>query len=206
MIRMNIRLCRSALTVLAGVLVLTALVGCRGSTSPVPPVHLNRNMDQQNKFEAQEKTSLFYDGRAMRPIIEGTVSRGNLKADDHLHRGKIGAEFAKALPEADDDGAPFTKDEGFLARGKQRYQIYCVPCHDSSGNSRGIVVQRGMSPPPSLHDPRLRAMPLGQLYSVVTNGVGAMSSYKNQIKLRDRWAVAAYVRSLQESRGGAKTP
>lgn len=174
--------------------------GCRGGKSSEPPVHLNQNMDHQNRYEAQEASELFADGRAMRPPVEGVVARGFLKADDHLHRGRTAAGFALTLPTADDQGEAIRLDHKYLARGQERFQIFCVPCHDNTGAGNGIVVERGMMKPPSFHDERVLAMPIGQLYDVVTNGARNMSGYQGQIGLRDRWAIAAYVRALQLSR------
>jgi mono/diheme cytochrome c family protein len=164
------------------------------------PVHLNWNMDYQNRFDPQEPNPHFPDGRSMRPMVKGTVAQGFLKEDDHLYRGKVGGDFAKTVPAKDADGRDMTLDRPFLERGQQRYHIFCSPCHDSAGTGNGIVVERGMMKPPSLHEERLRALPVGYFYDVITHGVRNMSPYAAQIALRDRWAVAAYVRTLQLSR------
>ena len=176
-----------------------AITGCRGMTSPLPPIHPIQNMDQQKRVDPQEPSDLFEDGRGMRPQVPGTVAYGYLKADDHIYRGRDENGFVNTLPSQDDKGLAITLDRDFLNRGQQRYQIYCTPCHDNAGNGNGIVVERGMPQPPSFNDERILAMDVGQFYDVITHGVRNMPPYQNQIKLRDRWAIAAYVRALQLS-------
>lgn len=190
----------AAALAVAGAVLLLALPACQGDTSPLPPVHPNWNMDQQARFDPQEPSDFFPDGRAMRPQVEGTVAVGHLQEDDHLYRGVVEGEFAMDLPAADADGLPFTLDRPFLERGQERYNIYCVPCHDDTGSGKGIIVERGMMPPPSFYEDRILAMPIGQLYDIVTHGARNMSAYRNQVALRDRWAIASYVRALQLSR------
>jgi len=177
------------------------LVACQGDFSSEPPVHLNQNMDQQNRFEGQEETSLFEDGRAMRNHVHGTVAVGSLRDDPRMHAGKDhrGA-FMKTLPPEAPKGQKLTLNKELLERGRERYDIYCGPCHDAQGTGNGIVVERGMMQPPSFHDERVLAMPIGQLYDVITNGARNMQPYRSQVALRDRWAIAAYVRALQVSR------
>lgn len=178
-----------------GALLAAVLVaGCRGSRSESPPIHLNPNMDQQDRFDPQEPSSFFADGRAMRPPVPGTIARGSLREDDHLYRGKVGDTYATTLP------AGVTLDQKLLERGQKRYDIYCAPCHDQSGQGRGIIVERGLTPPPTYHSDRLRTAPLGYVYEVVSNGVRTMPSYAAQIPVHDRWAIVAYVRALQLSR------
>ncbi len=179
-----------------------ALAGCRGSISEEPPIHWQQNMDSQNRYEAQEENTFFEDRRAMRPHVEGTVAYGTLAEDDHLHRGIADGGFATELPTADDQGQAIELDEALLQRGKERYNIYCAPCHDGAGTGDGIIVQRGFMKPPSFHEERVRSIAVGGLYDIVTNGVRNMPPYRGQIGLRDRWAVAAYVRALQVSRAG----
>jgi len=177
-------------------------MGCRGATSDKPPIHPNQNMDQQNRIDPQEPFAFFDDGRGMRTYVEGTVARGALQDDDHLYRGRNeDGSFALTLPPADHAGKEMKLDAAFLERGQQRYSIYCVPCHDGAGTGDGIVAQRGLNPkPPSFHDERVQSIPVGGLYDIVTNGVRNMAPYRNQLSVRDRWAVASYVRALQISR------
>lgn len=185
---------RRAPLALAAAAASLALAGCRGTPSSRPPIHLNENMDQQQRLDPQEPSPLFPDGRAMRPRVEGTVPVAGWGADDERAlTGKDGEQFAMDLPKA------VTLDRAFLERGRGRYDIYCAPCHGAAGEGNGTVVARGMAPPPSFHDDRLRAAALGQLYDVITNGVRNMPPYAAQIPPDDRWAVAAYVRVLQRS-------
>jgi hypothetical protein len=184
-------------------LALAGLSGCRGDTSPLPPIHLQQNMDFQHRFEMQEENPFFADRRASRPRVEGTVPANLAQEDDHLWRGKDGPGWAKTLPPQDERGRNITLNRAFLERGKSRFDIYCAPCHDAAGTGQGIVVQRGMFPPPAFNDPRLLGMPIGQLYDVVANGARNMPAYRSQIPPGDRWAVAAYVRALQVSRNAS---
>ena len=197
-----------ALIVAAGFAVVA--LGCQGDISKKPPVHLNWNMDQVSRFDPQEPNPFFENGMAQRPLIAGTVARGQLRDDDHLYRGKDAkGEYVATLPEADNHGVAITADKAFLERGKQRYNIYCGPCHETSGEGRGVVIQRaldaakgkeggpGFNPPPSFHDERLVKAPVGTFFHVMTDGWGNMMSYKSQIVVRDRWAISAYVRAMQ---------
>jgi len=157
-------------------------------------------MDQQDRMDPQEPSDFFSDGRAMRPQVEGTIAIGYLKEDDHIYRGKNADGFVSSLPPEDDKGKKIELNREFIQRGQQRFGIYCAPCHDNAGTGQGIVVERGMQQPPSFMDERILAMPIGHYYDVITNGVRNMAPYRHQVKLRDRWAIAAYVRALQLSR------
>lgn len=171
---------------------LLALPACRGNTSDQAPVHLNPNMDDVDYVEAQEGSAHFADGRGMRPQVPGTVARGEARTDAHLHLGQVDGKPAATLP------VPLSKE--LLLRGQQRYGVYCLPCHGGAGTGDGIVVKRGLIPPPSFLDKRIRAMELGQIYDVIRNGVRNMPAYDKQIPARDRWAIVAYVRALQAAR------
>jgi mono/diheme cytochrome c family protein len=180
-------------------LALVLAAGCRGNRSDAPPVHLNPNMDFQEKLDPQERNDFFADGRAMRTPPAGTVAVGFLKDDDHLYRGRnLDGTLADALPPA------IKLDEKLLARGQQRYEIYCQPCHGTTGHGDGPATRRGGGFPPgvapaNLHLKRLQPEPLGYFYHVITNGKGKMRPYKAQIPVEDRWAIAAWVRTLQVS-------
>lgn len=169
------------------------MISCyRGKPSEDPPVHLNPNMDSQPKYEAQEASEFFEDGSAMRPPVPGTVARGDLREDDAYYRGRNG------------DGSllvrlPVEITMKLLQHGRERYNIYCAPCHDQSGSGKGIVIKKGFLPPPSLHLERLRESPDGHIFDVVSNGIRNMPSYKHQIPVADRWAIVAYIRALQRS-------
>jgi len=179
------------------------LGGCWGNYSEEPPVHLQQNMDLQERGEAQERNQFFADGRAMREPPVGTVAVGFLKDDDHLWRGiddqgKVAAE----LPE----GIEF--DEELLARGEDRYNIYCAPCHGEQGRGDGPANRRiadGFAQAPAnFHDDQYQPAPVGYFYKVGTEGFGVMKGYASQIPdPEDRWAIAAWVRVLQVSHGAA---
>jgi mono/diheme cytochrome c family protein len=185
-------------------LVFVALLatGCRGWTSESPPVHLNPNMDTQEKLKAYRANDFFADGRAMRPIPEGTVARGHLDDDPHFFQGLSGGASATSLP------AGFTADEATLRRGRERYDIYCAPCHDRAGDGQGTVAARLGVKPPTFHDARVKDLPIGGIFQAITKGVNApnMPSYAVQIDARDRWAIAAYVRVLQKARDPSYVP
>ncbi len=166
--------------------------GCREQPSEEPPIHFNLNMDFQTHQKPQEESAFFADGRAMRPQVPGTVARGTLKENSELHYGKTGDQWIAKIP------MPVTKP--FVTRGKERYNIFCAPCHARTGNGDGIVVQRGMLRPTSFHDERIVTMPEGQIYDAILNGVrGNMPSYGYAIPVEDRWAIVAYLRALQLS-------
>jgi mono/diheme cytochrome c family protein len=148
-------------------------------------------MHDQPKYEPLEESSFFADGRTSRPVIEGTIARGHLKRSGYLVTGKSQGELGDALP------FPLTRE--LLERGKERYEIFCTPCHGQAGYGDGIVVKRGMRVPPSFHIDRLREESLGYFFDVMTNGFGAMFSYSSRVKVEDRWAIAAYLRALQLS-------
>lgn len=174
-----------------------AVLGCRGTRSEDPPVHLNWNMDFQERGDPQEFNGFFADGRVMRTPPEGTVAVGFLKDDDHLYQGRnLDGTLADALP-------PSIKlDEKLLGRGEARFNIYCAPCHGQTGHGDGPATRRGGGfavAPANLHLARLRPEALGYFFHVISNGKGKMRSYKAQIPVEDRWAIAAWVRTLQRS-------
>ncbi len=171
-----------------------SLSACQGQLSEKPPIHPNMNMDQQSRFEAQEQNNFFADGRSMRQPVEGTVARGLAKLDKAYYEGvdKNGDYI---------DHNPIDLTKAFLYRGKERYDIFCTPCHGQTGAGDGIIMagNYGYVPAPSYHDPRLMDMAEGELYSAIYNGVRTMPSYATQIPVEDRWAIVAYIRALQES-------
>ena len=169
------------------------VVGCRGNLSEEPPVHLNPNMDNVARHDPQEGSAFFKDRRAMRPEVPGTVARGALKTDDHLYRGQTPDGTAATT-------LPLSLSRELLERGRKRYDIYCTPCHGGAGMGDGIVASKGLPPPPSFHDDRIRAMPVGQIFDIITRGVRNMQPYGAQIPVSDRWAIIAYVRALQAGR------
>ncbi len=175
--------------------ILLAASGCwRGATSPRPPWHPNPNMDNQPKYRPQAASNFFYDGATMRPPVAGTVARGELQEDSAFYTGfDQGGEPVATIPIAVDDA--------MLLRGQERYDIYCAPCHHTRGNGRGVLWDRAQIQSADLHEQRLRDAPDGQIYDVITNGLGLMSGYKYPIPPDDRWAIVAYVRRLQDEAG-----
>jgi mono/diheme cytochrome c family protein len=171
-----------------------ALGGCaRGCTSSRPPIHLNPSMDDQPKVRSQTASSFFFDGASMRQPVPGTVPIGGLKEDGAFFTGKgADGQFVATIPVA--------ADEALVERGRQRYEIYCQPCHDARGDGRGILFQRGKVPTATFHQEKILKYSDGQIFDVITNGVGLMPGYRWPIPPADRWAIVAYVRALQRER------
>lgn len=179
------------------IVLIIAISGCfRGRPSENPPIHLNPNMDYQEKYETFEESDFFADGSAMRMPVEGTVARGELRADTQYYTGKDeqGNFIAKS---------PLQFTMPVLQRGQQRYDIYCAPCHDGAGTGQGIVIKKGFLLPPSFHLDRLREAPDGHFYDVISNGIRNMPSYRHQVPVEDRWAIVGYVRALQRSQSAS---
>lgn len=141
----------------------------------------SQQMDDQPKYEAYEAAPLFPDGSSARPPPPDTVARG-------------------ALPEPAAERNPYPLTRALLQRGRERFNIFCAPCHGRAGDGRGMIVQRGFPAPPSYHSDRLRAASDRHIYDVVTNGYGVMYSYAARVPRKDRWAIVAYIRALQLSR------
>ena len=154
-------------------------------------VACRQDMQDQPKFVPLRGSAFFADGRSARPLVEGTIARGQLRADTVFYTGKSGKNFV--------DDIPFPVTRAVLDRGQERFNIYCTPCHGRLGNGLGMIVRRGLRRPPSFHIDRLRQVPDGYLYDVMTNGFGLMPDYAAQVNPRDRWAIAAYIRVLQFS-------
>jgi mono/diheme cytochrome c family protein len=168
-----------------------AVSGCaRGCTSSSPPIHLNPSMDDQPKVRPQTASTFFYNGASMRDPVPGTIPIGGLQEDGAFFTGKgADGQFVATIPA--------TVDETLLERGRQRYAIYCQPCHDARGDGRGILYQRGNVPTATFHQEKILKYPDGQIFDVITNGVGLMPSYRWPIPPADRWAIIAHVRELQ---------
>ena len=172
------------------------LAGCRGGVSEAPPVHLNQNMDNQERFDPQEANPFFADGRAMREPVPGTVARGMLKDDTRFFLGReTDGTFVAAMP------VPITRE--LLERGRERYNIYCAVCHDEAGAGQGIIIagNYGYTPAPSYHDATVAARMAedGYVFDAISNGIRTMPGYAQQIPVADRWAITAYIRALQRS-------
>jgi mono/diheme cytochrome c family protein len=178
------------------VIVAALLAGaCRGQPSTEQPVHLVPDMDWQPKYQPEEASPLWPDGRAMRPLVDGTVAQGQLREDEGKYSGMVGGLYLAK--------APVPVDAAVIKRGQQRFNIYCTPCHDRTGSGQGMVVKRGYAPPVNLTSDRVLNMPDGQIFWTMTNGVRNMPSYRKQVPVEDRWAIVSWVRVLGRSQHGA---
>ena len=157
-----------------------AIAGCR------------QQMADQPHQRPLEPSNFFDDGMASRPVEPGTVARAGKEQDGLRFQSKVDGKLV--------DTFPFEVTMEVLARGQERYEIFCSPCHDRLGTGQGMIVRRGFTPARSFHDPRLRDAPAGHFFEVMTQGFGQMPSYANQLSEQDRWAVIAYIRALQFSR------
>ncbi len=183
------------------VVILAAGAGCRGSIQGDEPIHLNLNMDFQQRFDPQEPNPFFEDNRSMRPPVAGTVARGLLREDVRFYVGReSNGAYVAEMP------VPVTRD--LLERGQERYDIFCAVCHGQAGDGQGIIMTGtsnvtgrgyGYTPVPSYHIDRLRQVEDGYMYDVIANGVRNMPPYAKQIPVADRWAIVSYVRALQRS-------
>jgi mono/diheme cytochrome c family protein len=155
------------------------------------------DMHVQPRVNPLAKSDFFPDQRGARPLIEGTVARGELHADTYFYTGKINGNPGDYMP------FPVTRE--VLNRGRERFNIYCSPCHSVLGDGNGFIPSRGFSrKPPSYHTARLEKAPLGYFYDVISNGFGIMSDYSAQIPPQDRWNIVAYIRALQLSQNATK--
>jgi mono/diheme cytochrome c family protein len=170
------------------------LSGCaRGCTSSRPPIHINPSMDDQPKVLSQTASDFFFNGSSMREPVPGTVAIDGLREDAAFFTGKgADGQFVATIP--------VPNNEALLERGRQRYVIYCQPCHDARGEGKGILFQRGNVPTASFHDEKILKYPDGQIFDVITNGMGLMPSYRWPVPPADRWAIIAYVRELERKR------
>ena len=164
---------------------LLVLAGCR------------QDMHNQPRFKPLAESDFYSDLRSARPPVDGVVARGQLHDDVYFYTGKVGSNPG--------DYMPFPVTAEVLARGQQRFNIYCSPCHDLLGTGNGMIAKRGFNhpPPQSYHIDRLRQAPVGYFFDIISNGLGAMPDYAAQIEPRDRWAIVAYVRVLQLSQNAS---
>ncbi|HEY6560850.1 MAG TPA: quinol:electron acceptor oxidoreductase subunit ActD [Polyangiaceae bacterium] len=176
----------------------------RESHTEKPRIHMIQDMDSQPYFKSQRNNPFFDDERSDRLPVPGTVASGDLREDDHLYRGRVDGGWARTLPPQVEPTAEN------MARGKQRFEIFCAPCHGLTGEGTGMVNNRAQDlaqgtwvPPTNINQEHLRKMPVGELFNSITNGVRNMPAYGPQIKPEDRWAILLYVRALQRSRAAS---
>jgi mono/diheme cytochrome c family protein len=181
---------------------LALIMRARNVTSTEPRIHIIQDMDNQPRYEAQQRNPLFADRRGMRPSVDGTVARGRLNEDLALHRGVTD----RADPASWVTEMPISVTLPVLQRGRERYEIYCSPCHGLAGYGDGMISKRAdalqegtWTPPSSFHTELVRSRPAGHLYNTISNGIRNMPSYGSQIDVEDRWAIVAYLRALQRS-------
>jgi mono/diheme cytochrome c family protein len=160
-----------------------ALSGCR------------QDMHDAPSYDPLQASPFFANGAASRTLVANTVARGQLREDELFYTGKLNGQAATEFP------MPVTAD--LMARGQERFNVFCSPCHGRTGQGNGMIVQRGFRQPPSYHEERLRNAPVGYFFDVMTNGFGAMQDYAAQVPPADRWAIAAYIRALQLSQGAS---
>jgi hypothetical protein len=155
-------------------------------------------MADQPRYDPYQESSFFPDGTSARPIPTGTVARGHLNEDNFLYEGRINGQLATTFP--------FRITRQVLEQGRERYNIFCSPCHDYVGTGNGMAVRRGFRRgPQSFHSDRLSNAPPGYFFDVISNGFGAMNDYSMQIAPRDRWAIVAYIRALQLSQNAPES-
>jgi mono/diheme cytochrome c family protein len=190
-------------TLLFVVALVVSVMGFRGMRSTQPPVEVFTDMDRQAKYKPQGESEFFADGRADRPRVAGTVPRGRsevgatddayLRADDARFLGRnADGSFVTAIP--------VEVTEAMINRGRERYMIYCAPCHGALGDGDGITKRYGMVATPTFHDDRIRNMPHGEIFNTITNGKNTMMPYGDKLTPDERWAVVAYVRALERAR------
>ncbi|MCS1409519.1 MAG: hypothetical protein M2R45_02701 [Verrucomicrobia subdivision 3 bacterium] len=171
-----------------------SIAGFRGSHSPKPPLEVFPDMDRQLKLRPQSGNGFFENGRSSQPYVAGTVARGAPYQDVPVNTGRISGttNFVSTIPVA--------LNKTLLARGQQRYNIHCAPCHGVTGDGKGVTAKYGMVAIANFHDPRLVKMPAGEIFNTITHGKNLMGPYGANIDIPDRWAVVAYLRALQRSR------
>jgi len=184
----------------------------RSVHSSKPRVHVFMDMDSQPKLKPQQVSPMFADGLAQRPPVANTIARGELPADTNYFTGKK-ADSGQAQPAATTNPSdqwlsdfPFPLTDEVMHRGRQRFEIYCAPCHGFDGGGNGMVAVRAAAlqeaawvAPVSFHSDQVRQRPLGHLFNTISEGIATMPSYAAQIAVEDRWAIVAYIRALQRS-------
>ncbi len=181
------------LALVLAVISAVSILGFRGDKTTNRPLEIFPDMDDQSKYKPQTESDFFADGRSDRLPVQGAIARGFLKDDDHLHFGKDGDAWAAGFPEQ------IVINNDLMAKGQNKYTVYCSMCHGGVGDGNGVTKTRGMIVTPSYHNNRLRDMTDGEIFNTITNGKGLMGYYKDKLSVEERWAVIAYVRALQRS-------
>jgi mono/diheme cytochrome c family protein len=148
-------------------------------------------MHDQPKYIPLRESTFFADGRSERMPVANTVARGTLHEDTHFYQGRLNGQLV--------DTFPLPVDAAMMQRGRERFNVFCAPCHGRTAKGDGMVVRRGFRAPSSFHIARLREAPVGYFFDVITRGFGAMQDYSAQVPPADRWAIVAYIRALQLS-------
>jgi hypothetical protein len=158
-----------------------------------------QDMVIQPRVKPYQESAFFADGQASRPLLAGTIARGQLRVDPAYDTGKTGDLLVAKIPDR------VKVDRALLERGRERFNIYCSPCHSRVGDGRGMIVERGFPAPPRFDEQRLLDAPAGHFFNVISSGYGAMYSYASRVPIDDRWAIVAYIRALQLSQHAALT-
>ncbi len=189
----------AVVAVVASWLPLAFIARARAVRSDTTRLQIVQDMDNQPRLNPQAASPVFADGRAMRPNVPGTIARGQLRTDDFLYRGKVGTDWATGFP------MPVT--EAVVRRGQERFNIFCAPCHGMTGAGNGPIHERAIKvgepkwvPPTSLLGQQVRERAEGHVFNTITHGIRTMPAYAPQIAVEDRWAIVAYVRTLELSR------
>ncbi len=193
----------------AGFACVVALAGtaCRGQTSSEPPIVVFRGMHEMPRYDVQEEAPYFDDGRAMRPVVPGTLPQEAVVEPDVAEGVDASGNYVSVIPPGAmqhfaSGGAGSGAMRAMLDRGQQRFNIYCAPCHGYAGDGQGMVSQRALGlgvafAAANLHDEQFLHIPDGRMFMTISNGVRSMPAYRGQIPVYDRWAIVAYVRALQ---------
>ncbi len=176
------------------IVTLIGVAGFRGEISRKPPIEVFPDMDRQMKLRPQEPNVTFGNSRSSQPYVEGTIFRGMPYQDTPMNTGRISGSTNWV------ETAPVALTDELMARGQQRYNIHCLPCHGATGDGKGITGKYGMVAVANFHDARLVSMTDGEIFNTITHGKNLMGSYGANIRIEDRWAIIGYVRALQRSR------
>lgn len=173
------------------ILAVLLLFSChRGKPSPLPPVHLVRDMDSQPKYKAQSPSDFFKNHATMQEPVAGALAQIDSSRDQVY--GRVMAQLGLPI-----NNSSLTSGAKDMQQGHERFTIYCSPCHGSAGNGQGLVVKAGFVPPPAFQSDRLRKIEDGYIFQVISDGIRNMPAHKQQIPVHDRWLITHYLRTLQ---------